>query len=109
MRRQQTWLAVIAVPLGLLPVVIMGLLVYVDVTTAPLHRAPQQVRSVSLPEQSTEWAGAVEPSRQLVRAGVAAQNLPGLSVAVGVEGDIVWAEGFGWADVENRVPVEPKT
>ena len=34
----------------------------------------------------------------------AAQNLPGLSVAVGVGGDIVWAEGFGWANLENRVP-----
>jgi CubicO group peptidase (beta-lactamase class C family) len=26
---------------------------------------------------------------------------------VGVGGDIVWAEGFGWADLDNRVPVEP--
>ena len=37
------------------------------------------------------------------------QNLPGLSVAVGVGGDIVWAEGFGWADLEKRVPVAPGT
>ena len=37
------------------------------------------------------------------------QNLPGLSVAVGAGGDIVWAEGFGWADLENRVPVAPDT
>ena len=37
------------------------------------------------------------------------QNLPGLSVAVGVGGDIVWAEGFGWADLEKRVPVAPET
>jgi CubicO group peptidase (beta-lactamase class C family) len=29
-------------------------------------------------------------------------------VAVGVGGDIVWAEGFGWADLENRVPVAPE-
>ncbi|MEO8259978.1 MAG: serine hydrolase domain-containing protein, partial [Acidobacteriota bacterium] len=35
--------------------------------------------------------------------------LPGLSVAVGVGGDIVWAEGFGWADIEKRVPVTPGT
>jgi CubicO group peptidase (beta-lactamase class C family) len=28
-------------------------------------------------------------------------------VAVGVGGDIVWAEGFGWADLEKRVPVAP--
>jgi CubicO group peptidase (beta-lactamase class C family) len=35
------------------------------------------------------------------------QNLPALSVAVGIDGDLVWAEGFGWADLENRVPVTP--
>ncbi len=39
--------------------------------------------------------------------GVVEQNLPGLSVAVGVHGEIVWAEGFGWANLEKRVPVAP--
>ena len=29
-------------------------------------------------------------------------------MAVGVGGDIVWAEGFGWANIENRVPVTPE-
>ena len=37
------------------------------------------------------------------------RNLPGLSVAVGVGGDIVWAEGFGFADLENQVAVTPDT
>jgi serine beta-lactamase-like protein LACTB len=44
-----------------------------------------------------------------MRAGLAEQNLPGLSVAVGVGGDIVWAEGVGWADIKTRVPVTPDT
>ena len=48
------------------------------------------------------WAGAVEQGRQVVRAALIDQNLPGLSVAVGSGGDVVWAEGFGWADLENR-------
>jgi CubicO group peptidase (beta-lactamase class C family) len=51
----------------------------------------------------------VEQGRQIVRAGLTEQNLPGISVAVAVGGDIVWAEGFGWADLENRVPVAPET
>ena len=46
---------------------------------------------------------------QIARAGLIEQNLPGLSVAVGAGGEIVWAEGFGWADLEKRVPVEPDT
>ena len=47
--------------------------------------------------------------RQLARARLVEQNLPGLSVAVGVRGDIVWAEGFGWADIRERVPGTPET
>jgi serine beta-lactamase-like protein LACTB len=34
---------------------------------------------------------------------------PGLSAAVAVDGRIVWAEGFGLADVENQVPVSPES
>jgi CubicO group peptidase (beta-lactamase class C family) len=49
----------------------------------------------------------VDQGRQLARAGLVEQNLPGLSVAVGAGGNIVWAEGFGWADVEKKVPVGP--
>ena len=30
-------------------------------------------------------------------------------MAVGAGGTIVWAEGFGWRDVETRTPVTPKT
>jgi CubicO group peptidase (beta-lactamase class C family) len=37
------------------------------------------------------------------------QNLPGVSVAVGAGGTIVWAEGFGWRDVDTRTPVTPDT
>ena len=56
-----------------------------------------------------KWGDAVEQGRQIARAGLAEHSLPGLSVAVGVGGEIVWAEGFGWADLENRVPVTPDT
>ena len=54
-----------------------------------------------------KWADAVEQGRQIVRAGLIEQNLPGLSVAVGAGSEIVWAEGFGWADLEKRAPVAP--
>src|SRR6267154_3586299 len=33
---------------------------------------------------------------------------PGISVAVTVDNKLVWAEGFGFADVEQCVPVVPK-
>jgi CubicO group peptidase (beta-lactamase class C family) len=37
------------------------------------------------------------------------QNLPGISIAVGTGGGIVWAEGFGWRDVVTHTPVTPET
>ncbi len=85
---------------------------------APLFAQPQDVPSVTDPAPPPRYAAAVERARELVRAAVLEQNLPGVSVAVGAgvpsaasakEGAIVWAEGFGWRDVDTRTPVTPKT
>ena len=105
--RYQNWLALIALPPCLLIAAIVGLLVYMNVTARPLHPDAQNAPSVTQWSPSPEWADAVEQGRLLARAGLVEQNLPGLSVAVGAGGDIVWAEGFGWADLEKRVPVTP--
>ena len=58
---------------------------------------------------AAEHADAVERARPFVRAFVVEENLPGLSLAVGMTGEVVWAEGFGWADIDERRPVTPKT
>ena len=34
---------------------------------------------------------------------------PGVCVAVSIDGKTVWSEGFGFADVENRVLCSSKT
>ncbi len=34
-------------------------------------------------------------------------RVPGIDVAVYKKGDIVWSEGFGFADLEHKVPVSP--
>jgi CubicO group peptidase (beta-lactamase class C family) len=60
-------------------------------------------------DPGTRWAAAVEKGRQIVRTGLTEQNLPGVSVSVGVGADLVWAEGFGFADIETRSPVTPGT
>jgi hypothetical protein len=77
--------------------------------TAPLFAQPQDVPSVSDSAPSPQYAAAVERARELVRAAVLEQNLPGVSVAVGAGGTIVWAEGFGWRDVDTQTPVAPNT
>ena len=38
-----------------------------------------------------------------------AYRWPGLSIAVVHDRDVVWAKGFGWADVDNHVAASPDT
>jgi serine beta-lactamase-like protein LACTB len=40
---------------------------------------------------------------------MAANSVPGISVAVVQNGELVWSEGFGMADLENFVPASPAT
>jgi CubicO group peptidase (beta-lactamase class C family) len=105
-RRTETWLSLIVLAVGLALAVILGLFAYMT-ATAPLHPNPQDVPSVTHSAPIPKWAAAVKLGRQIVHADLIEQNLPGLSVAVGAGGDIVWAEGFGWADLEERAPVSP--
>jgi serine beta-lactamase-like protein LACTB, mitochondrial len=107
--RTETWVALIVLAVGLLLAAILGLWGYMSATATPLHPNLQDVPSVTHSAPLPKWADAVEQGRQIVRAGLTEQNLPGLSVAVGVGGEIVWAEGFGWADLEDRVKVAPDT
>jgi hypothetical protein len=67
------------------------------------------VPSVAGASPSPQYVTAVARAREFVRAAVLEQNLPGVSVAVGAGGTVVWAEGFGWRDVVTRAPVTPDT
>jgi serine beta-lactamase-like protein LACTB, mitochondrial len=56
-----------------------------------------------------KYAPAIEQGRLLLQSLMESSKVAGLSVAVAVDGDVVWTEGFGYADLENRVPVTPLT
>ena len=108
-RRKETWLALIVLVVALIPAAILGMWLWAGATATILHPNPNEVVSIMDSGPPPKRAGAVDEARQIVRAGLSEQNLTGLSVAVGVNGEIVWAEGFGWADLEKRVPVAPDT
>jgi CubicO group peptidase (beta-lactamase class C family) len=93
----------------LLLTLILGMWAYANATAPPLHPDPRTVRSVTRRDPSPKWIGAVARGREITRSAVASQNVPGISVAVGADGEIVWAEGFGWANVDNPTPVTPRT
>jgi CubicO group peptidase (beta-lactamase class C family) len=107
--RPETWFAAIVAGACLIGVAVLGLFAFMNATATPLHPDLRDVPSVARAEPSPQWTAAVEQARQVARAGLVDQNLPGLSVAVGVDGELAWAEGFGWADLEHRVKVEPET
>lgn len=51
----------------------------------------------------------VEAVRARINTLIAEKKIPSMAVAVVQHGKIVWEEGFGWADVENRIPATPAT
>jgi CubicO group peptidase (beta-lactamase class C family) len=107
--RIETWLMLGVAGIGAILLGVAGLFVYMSATAKPLHPDPNAIESVAGENPSPQWTKAVEEARRAARAHLADRNLPGLSIAVGVNGEIVWAEGFGWADIEKRIPVTPTT
>ena len=106
--RLQTLLALFVIGVGLVVAFVVGLFAWVSLTAPTLHPDAQSVKSVAHAAPPAKWAGAAEQARQIVRTALKEQNLPGLSAAVGIDGEIPWAEGFGWADLEHQEPVAPE-
>jgi len=86
-----------------------GVGIYYYVTTqnrtpADPATVPSSIASVPSERYANAVADAQRRARELVAGG-----LPSLSVAVAKDGEIVWAEGFGYADSEDRAAVTPRT
>jgi Beta-lactamase len=107
--RLPAWAAHTALAVGVVVAALAAFLTHEVVVTAPLFPPSREVPSVVALAPSPLYMAAVERAREHVRSAVLAQNLPGVSVAVGAGGAVVWAEGFGWRDVGTRAPVTPHT
>lgn len=117
--RLPIWAGRAALAAGIVIAAFAAFLSHAVTVAAPLYPQPADVPSVAQPAPSPQFAAAAGRARDIVRAAVMEQNLPGVSVAVaagvpapGVAkegGAIVWAEGFGWRDVDTRTPVTPAT
>jgi serine beta-lactamase-like protein LACTB len=108
-KRLETLLALVALAIGAVLALVAGVHVYVTSTAPTLHPDAQQVPSKAAAPPAADWAASADRARSVVRARIVAQNLPGVSVAVGVGGEVVWAEGFGWADLDTRAVISPGT
>ena len=58
---------------------------------------------------SPKYAESIKTAKNIILDFQELKHVPGISVAVGVAGEIVWSEGFGYADLENKVPVTTLT
>ncbi len=101
------WVSFFLLFIGLLVVGIPSLFLYMAATAKKVHPIAENIPSVTHATPLPPWASPVERARRLAIASLAEENVAGLSVAVGMNGEIVWAEGFGFADVEHSIPVEP--
>lgn len=85
---------------------------------AAIHRS-QEAAIFAAPEYSSQIQLARRAALEIYdhgmlgNSGSAVNNKiarpPGMSIAVAVYAKLVWAEGFGFADIEQCVPVVPKT
>ena len=107
--RLPVWAARTALAGGVVFAVLAALVTHGVTVSALLFSQPQGVPSVVGSAPPPQYTGVVERARELVRAAIVEQNLPGVSIAVGAGDAVVWTEGFGWRDVETETPVTPDT
>ena len=85
---------------------LMGLLMVVA-TGCQVTRALKQPIPASAPigvaDERTERIG------KTIQDVMRKEGIPGLSIAVIDGGELVWAQGFGWRDLQQRLPVDTDT
>ncbi len=64
---------------------------------------------VACEDQTSAESEAVQKSKYVIDTLMTSQNVPGIQVAVWQDGETVYSEGIGYADLELNVPVDPNT
>jgi len=82
--------------------------VFAIVLALPLVPGSRVLQAQSATAQVTPYSAASAAADKQAREWLA-RGTPGLALAVAVDGKIVYSEGFGFADLEERVPVWPTT
>ncbi len=72
--------------------------------SSPLFDVPSQT-DVAAPR----FTEAMDSAREVARFRIRRGNLPGVSVAVARNGELVWVEAFGWADLSGDAMATPRT
>ena len=77
-----------------------NLLLVVSVVLAPYAGA----QHAQIPEQ---YQAAVDSAQKMILEAWQKHKYPGIAVAVAAEGQLIWSDAVGFADLEQRVPMWP--
>jgi CubicO group peptidase (beta-lactamase class C family) len=81
-------------------VVLCGVVVSPRVSTAQDSAQPSR--------EADKYAGRVRAFEEFVRASMPKDRIPGMTAGFAL-GDYTWVEGFGFADLEHKVPAKPES
>ncbi|MXZ70361.1 MAG: beta-lactamase family protein [Acidobacteria bacterium] len=100
---------VISIPLTATGHRLCALLLFVVplVGAAPPNASAQSTSAPATAPAPLRYAEAIEEARALVQTDIAERGYPGIAIAVSVNGETIWSEGFGYANLEHRVPMLP--
>ncbi len=87
----------------LLAFLVMALLIF----TPGLQVSAAATISPALAENSTE--SVIAKYRELIPQEMRKQNIPGMTIAIVDNNQVVWSEGFGYTDLDRKTPVTVDT
>ena len=96
MRKWTRW----SIPLGT-----AALLVFASAPSEALHAQSPSATAQAI--QTPAWDGAIGTFADRIAAQVEADSVGGIAAGVVVDGDLVWARGFGWSERDDGVPMSP--
>lgn len=85
------------------------ILAFALVTASPRPAAAQWGAPYAVAGAASRDAALIDSVRAFLVDTMRKAGVPGASITVMRDGQVIWSEGIGWADVEQRVPVTPLT
>ncbi|HET8633142.1 MAG TPA: serine hydrolase domain-containing protein, partial [Gemmatimonadales bacterium] len=86
-----------------------GLLLLAALAAFSSASARAQGAPYAVAGQATTDSALIREIRDSLVSRMEKAGVPGASITVMRDGRVIWSEGFGWADVEQRVPVTALT
>ena len=65
----------------------------------------QDIDETEIKYTNNQFKTEIDEAKKLILELMAEKDIPGLSITVSNKSEIIWAEGFGFSDLENKTPV----